>query len=173
MFRRTPVYLLLGGILLAACAGAEGMPTAISPTQPPEIETPTPIPPEATVVSPPDSGGGEPTPAPWHPAPGDEKMARGPVFIETKEVIILESFPMQFVLRLEGFLPTPCNLLRAKVSPPDAQDRIQVEVYSLIERGKACIDVIQPFEVNIALGSFAEDKYTVWVNGERVGEIAP
>ena len=34
-----------------------------------------------------------------------------------------------------------------------------------------CMQVIEPFDVNIPLGSFPAGKYTLWVNGEIVAEF--
>lgn len=105
------------------------------------------------------------------PIPGEENMTRGRVTINESELLILESYPLQIVLELEGELPTPCHILRAEASEPDAQNRIQVELYSLSEPDVICIQVLQPFKTSINLGSFPDGTYTVWVNGELVGEF--
>lgn len=118
-------------------------------------------------------GGGERTPSPWEPQPGDENLARGEAFIDQAEIVTLESFPPQFRLKLSGTLPTPCHQLRVVVSEPDAQERIDVEVYSVVDPNQACIQVVEPFEANIPIGSFTSGEYTVLVNGEQVGEIKP
>jgi hypothetical protein len=68
-----------------------------------------------------------------------------------------------------GNLPTPCHKLRAIVSPPDDQKRIQVGVYALSDPGTMCTQVLEPFEISIPLGSFTEGVYTVWVNDESAG----
>jgi hypothetical protein len=111
------------------------------------------------------------TRSPLDPIPGEENMTRGAVTINESELLILESYPLQIVLELEGELPTPCHNLRAKASEPDAQNRIQVELYSLSEPDVVCIQVLQPFKTSINLGSFPDGTYTVWVNGEQVGEF--
>jgi len=164
MSRKSVVTLLFLAILLSACAGLP-----IPGTE----STPEPEGPDTPVVSPPDTTGEELVPAPWEPAPGDENMSRGEVFMEEPQILILESFPPQFVMQLSGSLPTPCHQLRVEVSEPDEQNRIQVEVYSLVDPEQVCIQVLEPFEANVHLGSFASGAYTVWVNGEQVGEIAP
>jgi hypothetical protein len=154
-------FFLLVSILLSACAGLQspGSDGTLGPDSP--------------VVSTPGPAGEEPSPAPWEPAPGDVNMVRGEVFIEEQDILTLESFPPQFVLRLSGSLPTPCHQLRVAASAPDEQDRIQVEVYSLAKPDEVCIQVLEPFEANVPLGSYASGTYTVWVNGEQVGEIQP
>ncbi len=105
------------------------------------------------------------------PKPEDGNLTRGVAFIDFKEVLTLESFPLQFMLHLTGSLPTPCNQLRVAVSPPDADKKILIDVYSVSDPDKICIQVIEPFDASIPLGSFPEGKYTIWVNGEMVAEI--
>jgi hypothetical protein len=56
-------------------------------------------------------------------------------------------------------------------NPPDDQNQIQVEVYSVIDPEQMCIQVLEPLEANIGLGSFPSGHYTVFVNGEQVGEF--
>jgi inhibitor of cysteine peptidase len=98
-------------------------------------------------------------------------MVRGQVDIASSEVILLESFPVQVRLNLKGALPTPCHQLRAEVSGPDDQKRIDVEVYSLVDPEEVCVQMLEPFETSINLGSFPSGTYSVWVNGEEVGDI--
>jgi hypothetical protein len=105
----------------------------------------------------------------YAPALGDEKLQRGNVFIDSMEILLLESYPVQVKLQLLGNLPTPCHKLRAIVSPPDDQKRIQVGVYALSDPGTMCTQVLEPFEISIPLGSFTEGVYTVWVNDESAG----
>ena len=156
MYPKIAFLALLAALVMAACAGA------VQPGSPDE-----------PVGSPPDQGGAQPAPAPWEPAAGDEDMSRGEVFVDTQDILVLESFPPQFVLALAGSLPTPCNQLRVRVSDPDAQNRILVEVYSLVDPGQACIQVLEPFEANVPLGSFASGEFTVLINGQEIGQITP
>jgi hypothetical protein len=83
----------------------------------------------------------------------------------------MESFPPQYMLHLVGNLPTPCHHLRANVSQPDDQNRIQVEVYSLVDPEEICTQVLSPFENNLSLGSFETGKYTLLLNGKQIAEI--
>ncbi len=107
----------------------------------------------------------------YMPQPSDSSMLRGSAFLDAKELLTLESFPLQFMLHLTGSLPTPCNQLRVAVSPPDAENKILVDVYSVSNPDKICVQVIEPFEVNIPLGSFPTGHYSVWVNGKQVAEL--
>ena len=123
-------------------------------------------------------GGGTPAATPpWAPQPGDAALNRGEVFLDGAEVILLESFPMQARLRLVGSRPTPCHALRVVVSPPDADNAIAVEVYTVVDPSQICTQVLEPFEETIPLGSFPTAEhpsgtYTVLVNGELAGEFA-
>jgi hypothetical protein len=164
MIFKNVVALLFFAIFLSACAVQSTAGTGSTP-EPPGPDTP--------VTSPPDPTGEEPIPAPWEPKPGDESMSRGEAFVSETDMLVLESFPVQYVLQLSGSLPTPCHQLRVDVSEPDEQNRIQLEVYSLVDPNEVCIQVLEPFEANINLGSFSDGSYTIWVNGEQAGEIAP
>lgn len=108
--------------------------------------------------------------SPMNPIPGEENMTRGEVFIEKSEVLVLNSNPAQAGLSLKGTLPTPCHYLRVKMSPPDAENKIVIEIFSVADPNQVCIQVLQPFETTINLGSFASGTYTIWVNEQQVGK---
>lgn len=137
---------LLALILLAACK-----PAASSP--------------DAPVDSGSSPNGSQPS---YAPRPGDERLTRGNAFDLTAELLAAESFPVQYFLLLKGSLPTPCHELRVVVHEPDAGNKINVDVYSVTDPDKMCVEVIQPFERNIPLGSFPAGHYTVRVNGETM-----
>ena len=166
--------LLLAILPLAACAQASQPPADPTPNLQPTdspLEPAYPDPNEP-VVGP---GGGDQGADPGYaPQPGDELLDRASVFVEEFGILTLESFPPQFVLRLTGNLPTPCHMLRAVVSEPDKAGRIDVELYSLADPEKLCIQVLAPFQASISLGSYAEGSYSVTINGDQVvGEIKP
>lgn len=149
--------LILLVLLLTSCA--------------PRLE-PTPGP-DTAVTSPPVDAmpTNEPFTNPFAPRPGDIDLTRGNVYINKASLIIRESFPPQISLMLVGDLPTPCNQLRAEIGVPDPQDKISVEVYSVVDPGRVCVEVLQPFEESLDLGTFPTGHYTVWVNGELAGEF--
>lgn len=135
---------------LSACATA---------AQPPMNEST-----HAETPSPPQTGNSIPSPA-------DSNFIRGKVYLDSLELLTLESFPLQFTLALKGSLPTPCHQLRVSVSPPDADNKVIVDVYSISDPDEMCAQVLEPFEVNFPLGSFPAGRYTLWVNGEMVTEF--
>ena len=156
---RKLVYSALAVIFLAACAGtAPAAEPPASPTTPIMVEpTQRPLP--------------RPINNAYLPEPGDSNFSRGDVFIDSSDLLVMESFPVQIALVLKGNLPTPCNRLRVVANPPDAQNRIEVEVYSVINPAETCIQALEPLEANIGLGSFPAGHYSVWVNGKMVGEF--
>jgi hypothetical protein len=105
------------------------------------------------------------------PRPADKALYRGTVYLNSIDLLTLESYPLQFSLALTGNLPTPCNHLRVAVSPPDAKNKIAVNVYSVADPNAVCIQMLEPFDVNIPLGSFPSGHYTLWVNREQVAEF--
>jgi hypothetical protein len=149
-------------IVAAACAplGAPATAPAGSPDQPVSA---TPLPPGSSP---------EPAPTPaYAPQPGDAALTRGEVFLDSAQVVIRESFPPQVALALAGSLPTPCHQLRVAVAAPDAQGRIQVDAYTVVDPAMICIQVLESFEQSVPLNGLPAGSYTVWVNGEQVGEF--
>ena len=151
-----PILLLLM-FLVVACAP--------QPQASPEPDTPVTSPPGDNVST------NEPVLNPFAPQPGDAALTRGNVYINEASLIIRESFPPQISLTLAGDLPTPCNQLRAEIHPPDPQNKINVDVYSVVDPNQVCVQVLEPFEESIDLGTFPTGHYTVWVNGSMAGEF--
>ncbi len=110
---------------------------------------------------------------PYAPQPGDSALARSKFFLNKEEtsILSLESYPLQFTVSLKGSLPTACHQPRIVVNPPDADNKIVLEAYSVVDPGKVCAQMVQPFEGNVPLGSFPPGHYSVWVNEEQIGEI--
>jgi hypothetical protein len=113
----------------------------------------------------------EPINMPEQPLLEDPNAGREPVFIEEQGLLIRESFPPQIALGLSGNLPSPCHQVRSDVSPPDAENRINVEVYSVVDPTMNCTQVLSPFMETIELGTFPSGHYSVWLNGELAGEF--
>lgn len=103
-------------------------------------------------------------------AEGDE-LEPGPVFVDEAQLEFEGKFPVQVTLNVSGSLPTPCDTLHWASEPPNAQGQIHVDVYSLRAPGINCIQVLEPTEVSIPVGAFSEGEYSVWLNGELVGEF--
>lgn len=113
----------------------------------------------------------EPSNMPYAPQPKDANLSRGNVFIEAMEILIRESYPPQITLELSGNLPNPCHELRAVIHEQDAENKINVEMYTVVDPNVMCTEVLKAFQENIDLGTFPSGHYSVWVNGEMAGEF--
>jgi hypothetical protein len=114
-------------------------------------------------------------PSGYEPLPGDASLTRDQVFIdlENSQIVTSPSEPTQVQAILQGNLSDPCHNLRVVVTPPDLQNTLFLEVYSLVDPDTACITVIEPFTATIPLGSYPSGQYTVMVNGILLGEFGP
>jgi len=125
-------------------------------------------------------GGTKPTPPPipsippsgYEPQPGDEKLKRDQVFLDLANcnwgaTPAIPTSEVQIIL--QGNLPDPCHSLRVVVTPPDANNVINLDAYSVVDPAVACITVLKPFAATIPLGDYPDGEYTVMVNGERFG----
>ncbi|MGD0750896.1 MAG: hypothetical protein ABSA23_05760 [Anaerolineales bacterium] len=169
------IFILGVSLALAACIPLQtSLPStgSASPTAAlPPVASPTPIPQGGSATSPQQVTSGAGTASPYAPRAGDEALARAGVFLDSATILVQGSNPAHYFLDLKGNLPTPCHTLRVKVNPPDATNRIMVEVYSLADPNKMCAEVLKPFEQDIDLGGFPTGHYTVYVNGRQVGEF--
>ena len=109
----------------------------------------------------------------FSPQPGDDKLTRDDVLLDTaaSQLILSGTQPNAVSAKLKGSMPDPCHQLRIVLTPADAQNKITLEVYSLVDSTTACITVIQPFLVNVPLGSFSSGHYSVYLNGELLNEF--
>jgi hypothetical protein len=107
----------------------------------------------------------------YAPQPGDDALTRGNVFLESINMLTMESYPVQVSVNLAGSLPTSCHNLRAIINMPDANKNINIELYSVIDPNLMCTQVLQPFEATLSLGSFPVGHYTVLINDEKLGEF--
>lgn len=191
-FQRSPTAvcgLVIAMFMLTACASPSAavltpttaistpavLPTAGQPATEPGAAPPTQVQsPDTPVTSPPQPlpGGGEAPEQPFAPQPGDKALQTGEVYLDVMDVLTLESFPPQFVLRLEGSLPTPCHQMRVQVTPPDADGQIQIEVFSLVDPAAICTQVLQGFEASVPLTSLPSGTFTVVVNDIEAAEIS-
>lgn len=109
----------------------------------------------------------------YSPRPGDEQMRRDQVFLELEKSLIsvTGTQPVQVSVLLVGNLPDPCHHLRVVNPGPDADHKIDLEVYSLVPTGVRCITVIKSFQAIIPLGTLTTGHYTIRVNSENLGEF--
>lgn len=98
-------------------------------------------------------------------------MPEGRVFVDSAHLVLLAEEPVQVALEVSGNLPTPCHKLQWEISRPGMENRVDVRLYSLVEAGSNCIQVLKPFTERISLGIEAGSEYAVYLNGEEVGII--
>jgi len=90
------------------------------------------------------------------------------VQIETVETLQLESYPVQRMLHVTGWLPNPCTTPQWEVEARD--QTVVVELYALSDGSEACVAMLAPFDVNIPLGPMPEGGVRIELNGEVVAE---
>lgn len=108
---------------------------------------------------------------PYSPQASDSTLERQQAFVVGVTIKSLATTPVQFEIKFEGNLPTPCNQLRIQVYRPDVNGMIAIEVFSVVDPGQICAQVLQPFSVIINVGSFLSGVYPVQVNGTSQGDI--
>jgi hypothetical protein len=144
-------------LLLAACSPAAG--PAVDATADP-----------GQGVSDATAAPGSELPA-WAPHPGDDALERGAIFLYVAQVQLQESDPVQARLHLSGALPSPCHQLRAVIAAPDADNRIVVDVYTVVDSGQDCAQAMEAFDQSLPLGSYPAGDYTVIVNGVEAAKF--
>lgn len=171
--KQIPFILLALALLAAACAPAEksakddSPQSVLLPTEAPIALQPTanaPMPDHYPVV----------TPLPQktdNTIPRRADQTLDAVYLDSVNLLAMESFPPQFSLEVMGNLPTPCHQLVYEVHPPDEANKIVVDVNALGSVNAMCTEVLQPFSAVIPLGSFPEGHYTVWINGAQAAEF--
>ena len=177
---RFALLLFTSLFFFAACAACQRSPASqsVNTDANPAATVSGPIDaPDNPVTSPTDPDRTDNTPAPadpveiFSPSPADTNKVRAPVYLDSVQLLVLESYPVQILLQLAGSLPTPCHKLRVSVEPHDNENRVYIDVYSVIASDVICIQVIEPFSKTISLGTFPTGHYQVFVNNEMIGDF--
>ena len=158
---RALYFLCLAILLMLACGGIPTPPATLPPSLPPAA-----VPTAGTAVPTPTAAD---LPNPLSPRPYDTRLQHGLVYLNSSTLRVYRGTPPEVELQLHGLLPDPCHDLRVVIHAPDAQNVISVQVYSVFDPKKVCIQALRPFDVNILLGTFAHGHYTVSVNGKIDG----
>lgn len=93
----------------------------------------------------------------------------GPFFVDSTDILLMESFPVQVALRVVGNLPSPCHQPVWEVE--DDGEAIHVTLASVADADRVCTQVLVPAELSIPLGSFESGARNVILNGEEVGDF--
>lgn len=94
----------------------------------------------------------------------DDGPVTGPAFVETVDFLFLESYPVQVRAIIRGSVPTPCHTAGAVVGDRKG-NRIPITVSSTAPTGAVCAQVLEPFELTVAAGSFETGDYVVEIDG--------
>jgi hypothetical protein len=108
---------------------------------------------------------------PFTAAFNDSTNTRAPVFISQIQTMQDENDTTKFSLNVGGDMPSPCHQIRASVSPPDPEGKIDVVLYSIVDPNTPCAQVLASFQVSIPLGSFPTGHYVIALNGEVIDEF--
>jgi inhibitor of cysteine peptidase len=108
---------------------------------------------------------GEPT-ATTAPSSDDKNQVPGTAQVDSIDILILESFPVQIHVVAKGHLPDSCTTVGEIAEERDG-DTFRVTIATTRPEGKSCAQVLTPFEETIALDVYGLDAgtYTVDVNG--------
>jgi hypothetical protein len=163
MRRFIPFVVVL--TVLVACGGAE------LGSEGDSLATSTTVSPDDPV----DSGSDEPIAEPGpvgsipEPRPPIDGSISGEVSITETDLLIMESFPIQVSLQVEGEKPTPCHEVFWTVE--DTGETIEITMISQVNSDQLCAQVISPFIISVPLGSWADQSRDVVLNGEAVGSF--
>ncbi|MBC8334343.1 MAG: hypothetical protein ISR59_02600 [Anaerolineales bacterium] len=158
------LLLIASFLFLTGCANITERPTTPTTTIPTVRLAPTNVVEELPVA--------DETPRPsFLPQPGDSKLTRASAFAESVDLLSAESDPIQIMLHISGYLPTPCHELRVYVPPPDDENNIIVEMYSVAEPEVICAQVLRAFDVTIEMGNYPKGGYLIWVNDDPIGNF--
>jgi hypothetical protein len=107
-------------------------------------------------------------PSPYDPQAGDANLQRAEVTVDpaNSQILLMETSPVQAVAMLIVQMPTPCHQPRVKVSPPDNNQNIALEVYAMVDPNTICTQVISQVEVRVSLGALKPGTYHVIINDQ-------
>lgn len=111
---------------------------------------------------------GAPTPDVGRDNPQDRPMPAGMAPVESIEILILESFPVQVLVRVRGNLPDSCtDIDQINQRSGLENNAFWVEITTVRPTDKACTKAPVPFEETISLVVYGlpAGTYTVDVNG--------
>jgi hypothetical protein len=97
---------------------------------------------------------------------GSNEPVRGQAMVETVDVLMLESFPVQVQVAVSGNLPDACTFID-EVITQQSGNTFRVAVTTIRQPGVACAQVVTPFEETVPLEveGLPAGTYEVSVNG--------
>ena len=91
----------------------------------------------------------------------DEELAP----VESIDILVLESFPVQINVLIDGYLPNPCYQI-SQIEKNQGEDTFYVKVF-MKYNGLICIQTIKPYKETVTLDVYGlvAGTYQVDVNG--------
>lgn len=167
-------------LLLSACGGNESTPASKNDTTAAEEKntsnvswSPTNVAEGIIKSDPVDIGPGSsieirtPTPTPA----GTVEPVYGSVVIKNASVSLPNGSATP-VVRVIGYLPSPCHKLIIKMDPDIGQKIISIHVLSSAYLQVPCNQKYMPFDQTIRLVDIPRGKYTVWINGNNLSTVS-
>lgn len=143
MLRKLFSYLLLLLLLLAACAPPVGTEPTADPGAPVGSDDPT-ADPDAPVSS------DDPTAEPTEPAVPPSEVVDNAGVVETIDVALMESFPLQAMAIVTGYFPNGCWSLE-NVAVEQMEETFVLNVRGRHSGAEVCTEALVPFEANAPL----------------------
>lgn len=139
---KSKVLFVIASVALVAAFGCMATPTA--------VDSPTAYAPATQVPT----------------EPSDDGVVEGVASVETIDILILESFPVQINVVARGNLPDGCTTIDEVIQERDG-NTFRVTITTVRPVGMACTEALVPFERIIALDVYGlpAGVYTVDVNG--------
>src|SRR5690606_30781725 len=89
MMKKITLLLLVLTVALSACSASPDVPVSSEPTTPEEVVGAEPSAPTESPIG-------------YLPKPDDAFLTRAEAYIDSRELVTLESYPLQFMLSLKG-----------------------------------------------------------------------
>ncbi len=149
---------LLLTLLLAACGSATDAPTGTDPNQPVSSDDPIPVEPDGGI----GDGAGPPKATPG----SDEEFLIQEATVESIDILIMESFPLQVRVVARGSMASGCAA-PLEITQAREGNTFKVTIFTQRPARAMCPQTLSPFEESIALdvAGLPAGEYTVNVNG--------
>ncbi len=106
---------------------------------------------------------------PYAPQPEDARLRRSSAIVEQASIAKQDGIPS---LTLKGTLPTGCHQLRLSIpEKADSQNRIAVQAWSVVEKGRVCAQMLQNFSATVPMKKLKKGKYAVIVYDQELAQV--
>jgi len=102
-------------------------------------------------------------------SPSTPATMTGMAVVEEIEILMMESFPIQVVVLVRGYLPDGCTVIdqvRSRFEPES--DRFVIEITTVRDADAVCTEAIVPFEERVSLDVYGLPAGTYFVDANGV-----